>query len=170
LQNRESELRRVSVNDIFHASAPNGASLICLAEEVTETRIRARTVTNHFSFVFDRATGVAEWEYEGRPAVSCTIDSVAKLPPEVHALMLEFDRKYGSDEDPRLTVDQKRALLFVWRFDPAHPLPLPWQTMDIGSVTTAEGPHDDELTLEDFQNRLLVVFQIPGPRSEDPAS
>jgi hypothetical protein len=164
VDSRESALRRISAEDIFHASAPNGASLICLAEKVTETAIHARTVTNHFSFDFDRATGVAEWEHRGRPAVTCTIDSVAKLPPKVHALMLEFDRKYGSDEDPRLSVDQKRALLFVWRFYPAHPLPMPWQAMGTGSITSAEGPEDHELTVEDFQNRLLVVFQIPGPR------
>ena len=164
MTDRRKALGQIAVDDIFHASAPNGASLICFAEQVTETAIRARTVTNHFSFDFDCATGVAEWEYEGRPAVTCTIDSVAKLPPEVHALMLEFDRKYGGDEDSRFTVDEKRALLFVWRCYPAHPLPMPWQTMSTGSVTTADGPEDHELTLEDFQNRLLVVFQIPGPR------
>jgi hypothetical protein len=162
--NREKALRQITAGDIFHASAPNGASLICLAEKIAETTIRARTVTNHFSFDFDRTSGVAEWEYEGCPAVSCTIDSVAKLPPEVHALMLEFDRKYGSKEDPRLTIDQKRALLFVWGFYPAHPLPMPWQTMSVGNVTATEESEGHELTLEEFQNRLLVVFQIPGSR------
>jgi hypothetical protein len=157
VQDRESKIRRVAVGDIFHASAPNGASLICLAEEVTETTIRARTVTNHFSFEFDRTTGNAEFEYEGRPAVTCTIDSVATLFPQVHDILLELDRKYGSDDDPKLTTDQKRALLFAWRFYPAN-------AIGVQNPPLIDAPLEKILPPEEFQQRILVAFQIPGPR------
>jgi hypothetical protein len=156
VQDRESEIRRIAVGDIFHASAPNGASLICLAEEVTETTILARTVTNHFSFGFDRTTGAAEFEYEGRPAVTCKIDSVARLLPQVHAIMLELDRKYGLG-DPKLTTDQKRALLFAWRFYPAN-------AIGIRNPPLIDAPLEKILPPEEYQQRILVAFQIPGPR------
>jgi hypothetical protein len=162
----ESALKRISAGDIFHASAPNGASMICLASEVTESIIHAKTVTSQFVFEFDRTTGVADWEYEGR-RVRCVIDSVAPLPPEVHALMLELKEKYSTpSEDGRLTVDQKRALLFVSRFYPENPLAMPWETMSTGRIAKAVGDdlEDHELTLKEFQDRLLAAFMIPGPR------
>jgi hypothetical protein len=168
----ESTLRRISAGDIFHASAPNGASLICLASEVTDSVIHAKTVTSQFVFEFDRTTGVADWEYQGLRA-RCAIDSVAPLPAEVHALMLELKEKYSTPrEDGRLTVDQKRALLFVSRFYPANPIAMPRETMGIGRVAKAHGSdqEDRELTLQEFQDRLLEAFMIPGPRpSSEPA-
>jgi len=154
--NRQAALRQIVVGDIFHASAPNGASLICLAEEVTETTIRARTVTNHFSFEFDRTTGNAEFECEGRPAVICTIGSVARLFPQVHEIMLELDREYGSDDDPKLTTDQKRALLFAWRFYPAN-------AIGIEDPPLIDAPLEKILPPEEFQQRILAAFMIPGP-------
>jgi hypothetical protein len=167
----ESAVKRISAGDIFHASAPNGASLICLASEVTGSVIHAKTVTSQFVFEFDRTTGIADWEYHGQ-RVRCVIDSVVPLPPEVHALMLELKEKYSTpSEDGRLTVDQKRALLFVSRFYPANPIAMPWETMGIGRVAKAgNDPEDHELTLQEFQDRLLEAFMIPGPRpSSEPA-
>jgi hypothetical protein len=153
---QEKAIGQIAVGDIFHASAPNGASLICLAEEVTETSIRARTVTNHFSFDFDRTSGTAEFEYEGRPAVTCTIDSVAKLFLQVHETMLELDRKYGSG-DATLTIDQKRTLLFAWRFYPANAL-------GVRDPPLIDASAEKILTTEEFQQRVLLPFLIPGPK------
>lgn len=160
---REKVFRQIAVGDIFHASAPNGASLICLAEKVTETTIRAKTVTSKFAFEFDRVSGVAIWDREG-PQVSCAIDSVAPLPPEVHALILELKRKYSiPGHDPALTDDEKNALMFIHRFYLAHPIGGPWKTMSTGyAATAADEVREQRLTLKEFQNRLLAVFMIPG--------
>lgn len=45
MDDRKDALRLLAVGEIFHAEAPNGASLICLTLAVTETGIHARTVT-----------------------------------------------------------------------------------------------------------------------------
>ena len=86
--------------------------------------------------------------------------------------MLELKEKYSTPrEDGRLTVDQKRALLFVSRFYPANPIAMSWETMDIGRVAkTGNDPEEHELTLQEFHDRLLEAFMIPGPRpSSEPA-
>lgn len=122
MSDRETSLRNIAIGDIFHATAPNGASLICLALSVSETTIRARTVTTQIAFDFDRRTGVAVW---GSSDMRCPIDSVAPLPTEIHQTILGLDRKFGLEKDPHrlaLTESERRALVFVASYYPAHPL------------------------------------------------
>lgn len=135
---REAALRKIAVGDIFHASASNGASLLCLTMAVTDQVIRARNVATQIIYDFDRRTGRATWYVFGTP-YGCLIDSVVPLPPDIHEIMLSLDRRgreaeYRNAEDPNrpwkpgdnpLTADQRRGLLFVADFYRAHPLQPP---------------------------------------------
>lgn len=169
MTDREKALASIGVDDIFHATAPNGASLICLAHRITETAIEARSVTSQFDFAFDRVSGIADWSFE-RNRVACTIDSVAPLPAVVHEIVLGLDRKYApsqGERDSRLSPDEIAALLFVARFYPAHPLTPPWQEMSIGRAVTVEPEReDDELTEREKTDRILAAFLIPAPRPD----
>jgi hypothetical protein len=53
--------RNLLVGDIFHASTPNGASLICLTTVVMDATIQGGTVTHQMHPGFDRETGIAGW-------------------------------------------------------------------------------------------------------------
>ncbi|MFI5001286.1 MAG: hypothetical protein ACHQK9_15520 [Reyranellales bacterium] len=131
MTNREAALRRIAVGDIFHASAPNGASFICLALKVREDTIFARRITSQSVHEFSRATGV-----EDPDGVPLTIDSAAPLPPDIREIMLGLDRKYREDEyrraedpnwempanDARLTKDEIRGLRFVGDFYRDNPI------------------------------------------------
>jgi hypothetical protein len=106
-------LKNIVVGDIFHASSPNSASLICLAVSVSETTIVSRTVTTQICLDFDRSTGKALWI---ETAVICTIDSVTPLPVEVHNTILSIDRKFRleqSEDRLKLNRSEIQALLFV---------------------------------------------------------
>jgi hypothetical protein len=132
MADRATLLSKLVVGDIFHATGPSGASLICLTMSVTETTIRARTVTTQYHFDFDRKTGMAEYSARiigipewGDEIKSCAIDSVAPLPIDIHNIMLGIDRKFrlGWDFDRfKLSSDEGRALLFVATYYPAYPL------------------------------------------------
>jgi hypothetical protein len=114
-------LDRLLVGDIFHATAEDGPSLICLVEAVTDRLITARTVTHQLRLDFDRASGTAHWG----PSVVCTIDSVQPLPPTIFGIVLGMDRKYrlaNCEGDARLEDDEKEALLFLDTFYRSHPL------------------------------------------------
>lgn len=120
---REAPIRDIAVGDIFHAEAPNGASLICLAMYVDDGHIRARAVTTQHIYYFDRQTGIAE---AGEDRVPCKIDSVTPLPPHIYNVMLSIDQKYGGGpglEALKLTREQIDALIFVDSFYPNNPLP-----------------------------------------------
>jgi hypothetical protein len=130
---RQAALKRIAVGDIFHACIrpDDGPSYICLALQVREDRIFARRMTIQSVHWFDRATGV---EIDDDRVV---IDSVASLPEDIREVMLGLDQKYRENEDQwaedpdweppqgssRLTPDQRRALIFIADFYPAHPLP-----------------------------------------------
>jgi hypothetical protein len=130
---REARLRKISVGDMFHAClrSDNGPSYICLALQVREDRIFARRMTTQSVHWFDRATGA---EIDDDRVV---IASVEPLPEDIREIMLALDQKYREDEyrwaeDPdweppegssRLTPEQRRAILFIAKFYPAHPLP-----------------------------------------------
>jgi hypothetical protein len=89
---RERALRDIAAGNMFHASAANGASLLCLTMAVTEHVIQARNVATQIIYDFDRCTGRATWYVFGTP-YECMIDSVAPLPPDIHEIMLSLDRK-----------------------------------------------------------------------------
>jgi hypothetical protein len=133
--NRELALAQISVGDFFHASATNGASLLCLTMSITEKNIQARNVATQIIYDFDRATGHADWRVCGAQ-YECTVDSVAPLPNDIREGLLILDRKerYAREQlakDPewimpreqaRLSEDEKRALLFVSQFYPDNPI------------------------------------------------
>lgn len=81
---------------------------------------------------YDRRTGIETGQNAGRSRV----DSVAPLPPEIHALFLAMDHKYGQisadlkhghhlEDDPerlKLTPAETRALLFIGRHYSENPI------------------------------------------------
>lgn len=123
MNNREAKIRGIAAGDIFHAEAPNGASLICLALDVSKEHIEARVVTTQHVYQFDRKSGIAE---AGEDRVPCEIDSVTHLPLRIHNLMLSIDQKYEGRPaigDLKLSRVQIDALVFVYSFYPNNPLP-----------------------------------------------
>jgi hypothetical protein len=122
MADRKTLLGRLAVGDIFHAESPNAPSLICLVISVTETTIQSRTVTSGEYLEFDRQTGVALWADE---EVSCTIDSVAPLPVDIHNVILGLDRKLRLEQDTervRLNDAERQALIYVDRHYSSNPL------------------------------------------------
>lgn len=129
---RKTFLNKLAVGDIFHAEAPNGASLICLVLFVNETAIRARRINTQETLEFDRRTGVKAGDTRASP---CAIDSVAPLPAEIHDVFLQLDEKYQTlmamDEESRfkdlerlkLTDAEKKALIFIHSHYASNPLP-----------------------------------------------
>jgi len=113
----KSKLSRLVPGDIFHASCPGGASLICLVEAVTNDRIEARRVTTQCHETFDLNAGLV---WDSREA-KCAIDSIAPLPVAIHNVLLGLDRKMRLRFD-KLSREEKDALLFVADFYPANPL------------------------------------------------
>ncbi len=120
MTDRERVLWSIKVGDIFRATGDHGGPLICLTTAITETAIHARTVTHQLEFTFDRRTGVGQ---EDEFSIKGTIDSVAPLPPEIHETLLGLDHKNRTPVEGPLTENQKKALLFIAKFYPAHPIP-----------------------------------------------
>ena len=116
---RGKALSALAEGSIFHATTPNGASCICLVNSITDNEIRATRITTQEKFVFDRVTGTAEI---GDDLAVCAIDSLAPLPADVHEVLLQLYRRYGSGDDPCLSREEIDALLFVDKFYLAHPL------------------------------------------------
>ncbi len=168
-RDRKDLLHNLAVGDIFHASAPNGASLICLVTAVmaADSVIQARTVTHHMHLEFDRETGIAEWNAakewptKGHADVwvPCTIDSVAPLPIDVHNLMLFEDRKarltYLSD-NAGLSDDEKDAFLFMYSYYRENPLP----GADMYDRAVEASPVE----------RVLAAHLVPAPAPAPPRS
>jgi hypothetical protein len=169
---RKTALASIAVGDLFHATTPNGASLICRALEVSASTVRARTVTSQYALEFDRTTGVSTPEIEGE-RVPCTIDSVAPIPGEARAALLGLDEIYSiaasDDEGHKLTESERRALVFAALYYPAHPIPQSWEMMDSDrKVGPARDPEDyDGLTGDEKVELILVNYLIPmnKPRS-----
>ena len=128
---REIALQNIEVGDVFHALAASGGSLICLAISITDSTIRAKTVTTQLYYNFDRHSGIAIWKGEGVPEwndeeVSCTIDSVARLPNDILEIVMGLDRKFSQPDREsgyyRLTTEEKRALILIGKFYPSNPI------------------------------------------------
>jgi hypothetical protein len=129
MADRESALGRLGLGDIFHARSPkNRASLVCVVTAVDRTTIYARRIHAQDDLRFDRQTGIELGE------VPSSIDCVAPLPPEIHNLFVEMDRKYqritkllreGVEFDLnecKLTPDEKRANSFIDEHISANPI------------------------------------------------
>lgn len=121
MKNRKAILSELRPGDIFHAQAPNGASLVCLVTSTSQDTIEARRITSQENLEFDRSTGL-EKVTDGDPAA--LIDSIEPLPSEIHDVFLALDRKYGAvhgkkevfEQNPeyfRLNKAEKDALLFI---------------------------------------------------------
>ncbi len=169
---RETALSAIAGGDLFHATTPNGASLICRALEVSASAIRARTVTSQYALEFDRLTGVAVPEIEGEH-VPCTVDSVASVPDEVRTALLGLDAIYSDqtrkNEAHKLTESERRALVFAALFYPANPIPQPWEMMSVDrKVGQVHDPDDyDGLTSDEKVDLILVNYLIPTNKSQD---
>ena len=160
---RKAALAAIAVGDLFHATTPNGASLICRALEVTGSTIRARTVTSQYALEFDRAMGVATPEIHGE-RVPCTVDSVASVPNEIHEALLGLDRAESNQAgDHKLTKSEQRALVFAALFYPANPIAQSWEMMSVDrKVGPVHDPDDyDSLTNDQKVDLILVNYLIP---------
>lgn len=167
IRDRRALLRNLAVGDIFHASAPNGASLICLVTAVADAIVQARTVTHEMHLEFDRETGIAEWNpAKGWPGkgyddvwIPCTMDSVAPLPPDVHNVMLFVDRdsrlKHLHD-DAGMSDAEKEAFLFVYSYYRENPLP--------------GADMHDPASEADLIHRVLAPYLIPAQAIAVPPS
>lgn len=114
-------LSTIDAGDIFNADTPFGGTVICLTLVVTASSIRARDICRQGELLdFDRQTGVALW-LGSEIGTTCTITSIAPLPPDVHEALLGLDRKYNrgwplTPEERKLTEAEKRAFVFVYDF------------------------------------------------------
>jgi hypothetical protein len=121
MADRNSLLCKLDVGDIFHAEAPNGASLICLVVSADKTTLRARRITSQDDLAFNRQTGMTQ---DGD-----IIDSVEPLPAEIHNIFRELDQKYqkhSPEREPeqfRLTDVERKALRFIGPYYASNPLP-----------------------------------------------
>lgn len=119
MPDRETLIRKIKVGDIFHATAPNGASLVCLAVEINETAILARRLFVPEYLEFDRATGV-NTTVGGH---KCQIDSVAPLPEDIREVLENLDhRNRTNPKDAKFREAEKYALLFIADHYPANPI------------------------------------------------
>jgi hypothetical protein len=132
---RKAALRSVGVGDIFHVEEESGPTRVCLATSVTEHLIVARSITTQDILKFDRHSGVATQQFHG-VNFDWVIKSVARLPPDIHEIMLGLDRRFREaanqgakdprwdepSEDTRLTQEQIRGLLFLDDFYSANPV------------------------------------------------
>ena len=120
MANHRSKLHCLVPGDILHAECPNGASLICLVEAITNGKIEARRVTTQDHVSFDLETGHTADDDE----VRCTIDSIMPLPVDIHNVLLGLDRKMRlcTGDAFRLSQQEKDALKFLEDFYPAHPI------------------------------------------------
>jgi len=162
---QNATLATIAVGDLFHATTPNGASLICRAVEISASTIRAQTVTSQYVLEFDRATGVATPEIHGE-LVPCTVDSVASVPSEIREALLGLDRAESDKtraEHHKLTKSEQRALVFAALFYPANPIAQPWEMMGIDrKVGPVRDPDDyDSLTSDEKIDLILVNYLIP---------
>jgi hypothetical protein len=163
---RTTALAAIAVGDLFHATTPNSASLICRALEVCGSTIRARTVTSQYALEFDRATGVATPDVEGE-RVPCTVDSVAAVPDHVRETLLGLDAIYSDqtrrDEPHPLTESERRALVFAALFYPQNPIAQSWEMMSTArKVGPVRDPDDyDSLTADEKVELILVNYLIP---------
>lgn len=159
---RSAALHSIAVGDLFHAAAPNGASLICLAHTVTETTIHARPVTSQDEYEFDRGTGVADREING-DRVPCIIDSVAPLPADIHQVMLGLDRKSSDpspEKDSGLNDAECRGLIFAAQYYPANPIE--------PRLGNSEDPKAYEsLSKDEKIDLILINYLIPANRPTD---
>jgi hypothetical protein len=165
---REAALKSIAVGDIFHATSPNGASLICLALAVTDTAIASQTVTSMYELEFDRKTGTTEQDFHGEHVV-CTVDSVAPLPDDFKETLIAMYRTHlrkDKDDDAGLKDPERRALVFAAQYFPAHPLDpqgQSWEMMGIGKNAgpPAEIREYESLTREEKIELILINFLIP---------
>ena len=127
MTSRATALESIAVGDIFHATSPNGASLICVALKVTDAVIVSQTVTSVYDLEFDRATGLAERDFHGEHVV-CAIDCTAPLPDGFKETLMELHRAYSrkdKGDGPELKDPEHRALVFAAQYYPANPIAPP---------------------------------------------
>jgi hypothetical protein len=60
ISNREAQISKLSVGDMFHASFPNGATRIFMVTSVNNRALAARAITTQENFDFDRTFGRAK--------------------------------------------------------------------------------------------------------------
>jgi hypothetical protein len=121
MTDRAELLGRLVVGDMFHAQAPNGASLVCLVTTVSSDKIYAKRMTSLDNLEFDRQTGIES----GPDSVASRIDSVTPVPVDIHNIWLGIERKFRLEHQPdrfKLNDDEIRAIKFINDHYPANPI------------------------------------------------
>jgi hypothetical protein len=119
MPDREALIRKIKAGDIFHASAPNGASLVCLATAINDTSVLARRLFVEDYLEFDRTTGVSRTP----GGAECPIDSVAPLPPDIRQVLESLDhRNRTTPEDAKFRAAEKHALMFISKYYRDNPI------------------------------------------------
>jgi len=119
MTSREKALRSIKIGDLFNAEGDHGGPLICLATSITETTVYARTITHQWDFKFDRRTGLGK---EDKYSIGGRINSIEPLPSDIYEALIGLDRRYRAGDDPKLSKEEIRALLFLDDFYEAHPI------------------------------------------------
>ena len=174
MSTRETDLRSISAGDVFHAAAPNGASLICLALEVTDVAVVSQILTSTYELEFDRKTGIGERDFHGERVV-CTIDSVAPFPDDFKDTLIAMHHAHSNkkeNDEPGFKASEHRALVFAAQYFPAHPIAPPdqhWEMMSVGKNVGAptEIKEYESLTQEERIELILINFLIPRNRADD---
>lgn len=90
---RETTLRRIGEGDIVYADIAGSGTAVCFVLDVTESAIRTRDICRDGEFIFDRRTGVAPCPWQDN-RLSCRITSVARLPPDIHDVLVRYHEKF----------------------------------------------------------------------------
>lgn len=119
---RADLLGRVEPGDVIFGIAEGGQEKLMLVHETTTSSIFTRHVTTQTEVEFGR-DGVSRSTPDGG---SCTILSVAPLPPDQYSVVVGLDRKMRLAQFPdgfRLSSEEQRVLLNVPAYFKANPLP-----------------------------------------------
>ena len=119
---RERALDSIKVGDVIFAVAAGGQEKLMLVYEADQDSILARHVTSQTRVAFGR-DGESRQVPDGG---TCTITSVASLPPRDYEVVIGLDHKMRTAKeltDLRLSKDEVDLLLRHVAFFKAHPLP-----------------------------------------------
>jgi hypothetical protein len=122
MKNRETLLRSLVTGDMFSGVSPNGATRIFLVLSITDTMIKARSITTQDLYEFSRQSGAGGSDED---LFFCTIDSVAPLPVKPYNVLLGLDRRYRLGRGisiARLTMDEREAFRFTASYYDCNPV------------------------------------------------
>jgi hypothetical protein len=113
MSSKVDALKAVKVGDLVFGIAAGGQEKLLLVYEADAETFWTRHVMSQTTAKFGR-DGKSQWVGDGG---SCTIVSTAPLPPEMHAVALELDRKFASNPDYPDSIMSKAEVQLVLTHD-----------------------------------------------------